>query len=131
YFPRQVHGKPEACFRKRKSSLPRQPQSTGRGKGLHCIPVEIVRQDWVVYAKPPFGGPQHCAALFGAIHAPGSHFQPPSDPVDRWPSDVSLERLRPREQEAEMTIAAHEFLRRFVMHVLRRASFASVFRLSR
>jgi hypothetical protein len=37
----------------------------------------LYQQDWVVYAKPPFGGPPACAALSGALHAPRCHLQPP------------------------------------------------------
>ena len=34
----------------------------------------IFRKQWVVYAKPPFGGPEHVSALPGALHASSRHF---------------------------------------------------------
>src|ERR1700732_2318229 len=57
----------------------------------------LFRQDWVVYLKPPFGGPQHVLHyLAGYTHRVA----------------ISNHRL--------VTLSSQEFLRRFLLHVLPR-----------
>jgi len=80
----------------------------------------LFRQDWVVYLKPPFGGPQHVLCyLAGYTHR----------------VDISNHRLLAFERDQvtfrykdyahgnkkrRMTLSAQEFLRRFLLHVLPR-----------
>ena len=39
---------------------------------------EAVGTEWVVYAKPPFGGPEVGVEVPGPVHAPGGDQQPPA-----------------------------------------------------
>jgi hypothetical protein len=78
----------------------------------------LFRQDWVVYAEPPFGGPQHVLhylARYTHRVAISNHrlvnFE--DDKVTfRWKDYAhgSKHKL--------MTVTAEEFLRRFLLHVL-------------
>jgi predicted RNA-binding Zn-ribbon protein involved in translation (DUF1610 family) len=96
-----------------------------------CIPLRdqlpfatflrtLYRQDWVVYAKPPFGGPEHVLhylarythrvaisnhRLLSVSHSAVSF---------RWKDYAHGSRHR------TMTLAPEEFLRRFLQHVLPR-----------
>ncbi len=80
----------------------------------------LFRQDWVVYLKPPFGGPQHVLGyLAGYTHrvAISNHrlvsFE--HDQVTfRWKDYAHGNKKR------IMTLSSEEFLRRFLLHVLRR-----------
>jgi hypothetical protein len=78
------------------------------------------RQDWIVYAKPPFGGPHHglgYLARYTHRVAITNHrlvaFQ--NDQVTfRWKDYAHGNKKR------KMTLSAEEFLRRFLLHVLPR-----------
>jgi hypothetical protein len=80
----------------------------------------LFRQDWVVYAKPPFGGPHHVLGYLARYThrvAITNHrlvaFQ--HDQVTfRWKDYAHGNKNR------MMTLSAPEFLRRFLLHVLPR-----------
>jgi hypothetical protein len=85
-----------------------------------CWLREIAKQEWVVYAKPPFGGPEqvlkylacytHRVAISNkrlvALHDGQVTF--------RWKDYAHASAQR------EMTLSAEEFTRRFLLHVLPR-----------
>ena len=81
---------------------------------------QLFRQDWVVYAKPPFGGPEHVLhylARYTHRVAISNHrllaFE--NDRVTfRWKDYAHGNKKR------KMTVSADEFLRRFLLHMLPR-----------
>ena len=81
---------------------------------------QLFRQDWVVYAKPPFGGPEHVLhylARYTHRVAISNHrllaFE--DDEVTfRWKDYAHGNKKR------KMTLIGDEFLRRFLLHVLPR-----------
>ena len=79
---------------------------------------KLFRQDWVVYAKPPFGGPEHVLhylARYTHRVAISNHrlIQLANGQVTfRWKDYAHGNKKR------TMTISADEFLRRFLLHVL-------------
>jgi hypothetical protein len=86
-----------------------------------CFPSflrQLFRQDWVVYAKPPFGGAEHVLnylARYTHRVAISNHrlvaFE--NDRVSfRWRDYAH------GGKQKVMTVSAHEFLRRFLIHVL-------------
>jgi hypothetical protein len=80
----------------------------------------LFRQDWVVYAKPPFGGPEHVlqylARYTHRVAISNHRLVAVSDTAVsfRWKDYAHTSRQR------TMTIAPEEFLRRFLQHVLPR-----------
>jgi len=80
----------------------------------------LFQQDWVVYAKPPFGGPEHVLhylARYTHRVAISNHrllSVSDSEVSFRWKDYAH--RSRPR----TMTLSCEEFLRRFLQHVLPR-----------
>jgi hypothetical protein len=80
----------------------------------------LFRQDWVVYAKPPFGGPEyvlHYLARYTHRVAISNHrlvnFQD-GQVTFRWKDYAHGNKRR------LMTLSAEEFLRRFLLHTLPR-----------
>jgi hypothetical protein len=81
---------------------------------------QLFRQDWVVYAKAPFGGPEHVLhylARYTHRVAISNHrllaFE--DDKVTfRWKDYAHGNKKR------KMTLSADEFLRRFLLHILPR-----------
>ncbi len=55
----------------------------------------LFRKDWVVYAKPPFGGPRACAPVSRPLHPSRGHLQPSLGVLCGWPSYLSLARFGP------------------------------------
>jgi predicted Zn-ribbon and HTH transcriptional regulator len=78
----------------------------------------LFREDWVVYAKPPFGGPEHVLqylARYTHRVAISNHrilSVTDSHVTFRWKDYAHDSRQR------TMTLTGEEFLRRFVQHVL-------------
>jgi hypothetical protein len=81
---------------------------------------QLYRQDWVVYAKPPFGGPEHVLhylARYTHRVAISNHrllSVSASEVCFRWKDYAHGGKQR------TMTLTPQEFLRRFVQHVLPR-----------
>ncbi len=79
---------------------------------------QLHRQDWVVYAKPPFGGAEHVLnylARYTHRVAISNHRLVAFDNQSvsfRWRDYAHGGKNK------IMTVAAHEFLRRFLLHVL-------------
>jgi len=79
---------------------------------------KLFRKDWVVYAKPPFGGPEHVLhylARYTHRVAISNHrlIQLTDGQVTfRWKDYAHGSKKR------KMTVTANEFLRRFLLHVL-------------
>ena len=78
----------------------------------------LFRQDWVVYVKPPFGGPQQVLRYLGAythrVAISNSRLIALADGkvTFRWRDSAHANKKRP------MTLEVDEFLRRFLLHVL-------------
>ena len=80
----------------------------------------LFRQDWVVYAKPPFGGPEHVLRYLGAYThrvAISNHrlvALADQNVTFRWRDSAHGNKKR------LMTLPVDEFLRRFLLHLLPR-----------
>jgi Putative transposase len=78
----------------------------------------VHQTDWVVYAKRPFGGAEHVVHYLGRYThrvAISSHRLLSLDDHQvtfRWRDS------RRHNQQRQMTLSVHEFLRRFLLHVL-------------
>jgi hypothetical protein len=92
----------------------------GKKKNFLTWLNQITRSEWVVYAKPPFGGPQQVLKLLGPLYPPRGHLQPTTHLPARRPSDLPLEGLFPRKSAPNHEPGVTEFVRRFLLHVLPR-----------
>jgi hypothetical protein len=78
----------------------------------------LFRHDWVVYSKPPFGGPEHVLRYLGAythrVAIANSRLVALSDGnvAFRWRDSAHGNKKR------LMTLPVDEFLRRFLLHLL-------------
>jgi hypothetical protein len=106
------------AFRKRQLAFPGSLQPLSQERAFRSFLRSLFRQDWVVYAKPPFGGPQHVLhylARYTHRVAISNHrivAFADGQVTFRWKDYAhgSKQKL--------MTITAEEFLRRFLLHVL-------------
>ena len=99
-------------------SFPGDLQRVAEEPAFRAFLRTLFRQDWVVYAKPPFGGPVHVLhylARYTHRVAISNHrlVTVADDQVTfRWKD------YRHGSQVRLMTLSADEFLRRFCLHVL-------------
>jgi hypothetical protein len=93
-------------------------QSLAHEKAFRAFLRTLFREDWIVYAKPPFGGPEHVLqylARYTHRVAISNHrlLSVDGDHVTfRWKDYAHHSKCR------AMTLASEEFLRRFSQHVL-------------
>jgi hypothetical protein len=93
-------------------------QSLAHEKAFRAFLRTLFREDWIVYAKPPFGGPEHVLkylARYTHRVAISNHrlLSVDGDHVTfRWKDHAHHSKCR------AMTLASEEFLRRFSQHVL-------------
>jgi hypothetical protein len=121
---RVFHGKFIAglkrAFRNGALCLPGALKSLEQDKVFRSFLRTLFRQDWVVYAKPPFGGPQHILhylARYTHRVAISNHRRVSFDDgkvTFRWKDYAHGGKHR------LMTLTAGEFLRRFLLHTLPR-----------
>jgi putative transposase/transposase-like zinc-binding protein len=77
----------------------------------------LFRQDWVVYLKRPFGGPEYVLQYLGRYKSRG-HLQSSSDLVCRWPSHLRWRDSAHNNEQKPKTLSLDKFLCRFLLHIL-------------
>ena len=93
-------------------------QALADEKAFSAFLRPLFRQDWVVYSKPPFGGPEHVLQYLGRYThrvAISNHRMVSVDEknvVFRWKDYAHHSRQR------TMTLSCEEFLHRFLQHIL-------------
>jgi hypothetical protein len=108
------------AFRQGRLVFPGSLQPLAREKAFHAFLRPLFRQDWVVYAKRPFGGPEHVLhylARYTHRVAISNHrlLSVADGKVSfRWKDYAHGGKQR------KMTLTAEEFLRRFMLHILPR-----------
>lgn len=80
--------------------------------------AEMRRIDWVVYAKPPFGGPQQVLAYLGRYTHRVAIANSRLSSLDDHKVTFRWKDYRHHDKTKLMTLAADEFIRRFLLHTL-------------
>jgi hypothetical protein len=107
-------------FRRKKLSLHGNLKHLSRPSRFRAFLRQLFRQDWVVYAKPPFGGPEYVLQYLArythrvAISNPRLVSLADGKVTFRWKDYAH------GKKKSKMTLTADEFLRRFLLHVLPR-----------
>jgi len=108
------------AFRRNRLVFPGELQPLANDQAFRAFLRPLFRQDWVVYAKPPFGGPEHVLhylARYTHRVAISNHrlVNVTDDGVTfRWKDYAHGTRIK------TMTVSTEEFLRRLCLHVLPR-----------
>jgi len=107
-------------FRQKKLGFHGNLQDLSQPLRFHAFLRQLFRQDWVVYAKPPFGGPEYVLqylARYTHRVAISNHrlvSLEAGQVTFRWKDYAHGNKKR------KMALTADEFLRRFLLHVLPR-----------
>jgi hypothetical protein len=87
---------------------------------FHAYLAPLRKKEWVVYAKPPFGGPAHVLEYLGRythrVAIANQRLLDVSD--DRVTFQYKDYRAHGKQKSRSMTLDAHEFIRRFLLHTL-------------
>jgi hypothetical protein len=108
------------CFRQRQLTFAGTLQPLENQKAFRAFLRPLFRHQWIVYAKPPFAGPQHLLGYLARYThrvAITNHRLVAFDGervTFRWKDYAHGNKKR------MMTLSASEFLRRFLLHVLPR-----------
>jgi len=78
----------------------------------------LKRIEWVVYAKPPFGGPEQVLAYLGRYTHRVAIANSRLVSLDRGQVGFRWKDYRHHDKPKLMTLTADEFIRRFLLHVL-------------
>jgi len=108
------------AFQRGELCLPGGLKPLAQDKAFRAFLRSLFRQDWVVYAKPPFGGPEHVLqylARYTHRVAISNHRI-----VDFSAGKVTFlwKDYAHGSKRRRMTLTAEEFLRRFLLHTLPR-----------
>lgn len=110
----------KSAFRAGELTFPGRMKMLAERKAFHAFLRPLFRKDWVVYAKPPFGGPEHVLhylARYTHRVAISNHrivnFAD-GKVTFRWKDYAHKNKKR------LMTVPPDEFLRRFLLHTLPR-----------
>jgi len=82
----------------------------------HLEPVRNVK--WVVYAKPPFAGPQQVVDNVGRYTHRVAISNHRIVDIEGGSCEIQLERLSRQQSTEDHDFSAEEFIRRFLLHVL-------------
>ena len=108
------------AYQKGDLCLPGSLKPLAQGRTFRSLLRSLFRKDWIVYAKPPFGGPQHVLHYLARYtHRVAISNHRLADFKDgkvtfRWKDYAHGNKRR------LMTVTAEEFLRRFLLHTLPR-----------
>ncbi len=106
------------AFQNDQLSFHGQCQSLSNRAAFESFLDTLSKQEWVVYAKPPFGGPDHVLHYLGrythriAISNHRILSVSESQVTFRWKDYKKKNKIR------TMTLSCEEFLHRFLQHVL-------------
>ena len=93
-LPGQVPRPAPGRLRRGKLSFHGQARRAGRRRTVPRGSPPVVQTEWVVYAKPPFGGAGTGAEVPGPVHPQGGDQQPPAGRPGGRPGHVPMEGLR-------------------------------------
>jgi hypothetical protein len=79
---------------------------------------EVRKKEWVVYAKPPFGGPQQVVDYVGRYTHRVAISNHRLVDIEHGHVQFTWRDYRNNDQQKTMTLSAEEFIRRFLLHVL-------------
>ncbi|HEY4356068.1 MAG TPA: IS91 family transposase [Acidobacteriaceae bacterium] len=110
----------KSAFHAGQLTFPGRMKMLAERKAFHAFLRPLFRKDWVVYAKPPFGGPEHVLQYLARYtHRVAISNHRIVNFADgkvtfRWKDYAHKNKQR------LMTVTADEFLRRFLLHTLPR-----------
>ena len=110
----------KSAFHAGELTFPGRMKMLAETKAFHAFLRPLFRKDWVVYAKPPFGGPEHVLHYLARYTHRVAISNHRLLDIDNGEVRFTYKdyRAEPPDTSKTMTLAATEFIRRFLLHVL-------------
>jgi hypothetical protein len=110
----------QTAFEKDRLSFHGNLSPLAQPKAFGALTAPLRRREWVVYAKPPFGGPQQVIAYLGRYTHRVAIANHRLKNVETGQVTFQYKQYRAEDgqQGREMTVSAEEFIRRFLLHSL-------------
>ncbi|MFH1724267.1 MAG: IS91 family transposase [Elusimicrobiota bacterium] len=106
------------AFAERRLIFPGRTESSGTLEGFSALINQLYRKGWVVYCKPPFGGPQKVLDYLGRYTHRVAIANHRIRSIDDGNVTFSYRDRRDGGKAKAMTVPAGEFIRRFLLHAL-------------
>lgn len=106
------------AFAQKQLTFPGRAASTGHPAGFSALMAELYRQGWVVYCKPPFGGPHKVLDYLGRYTHRVAIANHRIQTVADGNVTFSYRDRRDHDTTKSLTVPAEEFIRRFLLHAL-------------
>jgi Putative transposase/Transposase zinc-binding domain len=120
FLPVKILSRLKRAFDQGELVFPGGLQPLAREKAFHAFLRPLFRQDWVVYAKRPFGGPEHVLHYLARYtHRVAISNHRLVSIADGMVTFLYKDYAHGGKHR-KMTVTAAEFLRRFMLHVLPR-----------
>ena len=119
-FQRRYLNKLEKAYRKNTLSFNGKAERYRDEKQFEKLLVALWDKKWITYAKQPFGGPEQVLEYLGRYTHRVAITNNRIIAIDNGTVRFSYRDRSDDNKEKELTIGAHEFIRRFLLHVLPR-----------
>ena len=110
----------QTAFEKGRLSFHGNLTPLAQPKAFGALTAPLRRREWVVYAKPPFGGPQQVIEYLGRYTHRVAISNHRLKNVENGQVTFQYKQYRAEDgqQGREMTVSVEEFIRRFLLHSL-------------
>jgi hypothetical protein len=110
----------KSAFHAGELTFPGRMKMLAERKAFHAFLRPLFRKDWVVYAKPPFGGPEHVLHYLARYTHRVAISNHRIVNFARGKVTFRWKDYAHKSKQRLMTVTADEFLRRFLLHMLPR-----------
>ena len=110
----------QKAFEKKRLSFHGNLKALAQPNAFRALLAPLRHREWVVYAKPPFGGPQQVIDYLGRYTHRVAISNQRLKNVENGEVTFQYKQYRAEDgqQAREMTVSAEEFIRRFLLHSL-------------
>jgi len=105
-------------YRGKQLCFPGMLAALSEPRAFHSLLHTLRRREWVVYSKPPFGGPEHVLKYLARYTHPVAISNARLLSLDNGQVRFRWRDSRQNNRSGVMTLDAVEFIRRFLLHVL-------------
>lgn len=105
-------------FAQQRLAFPGRTAASGTPEGFHALISQLFQKNWVVYCKPPFGGPAKVLDYLGRYTHRVAIANHRILNVQDGNVTFSYRDRRDGDSLKSLTVPAEEFIRRFLLHAL-------------
>ncbi|PCI39205.1 MAG: IS91 family transposase [Elusimicrobia bacterium] len=106
------------AFIKQQLIFPGRTASSGTSAGFSEVIAQLYQKNWVVYCKPPFGGPRKVLDYLARYTHRVAISNHRIKAINDHGVTFSYRDRRDGDKTKVMTVAPHEFIRRFLLHAI-------------